>query len=268
MTTNREWLYSLQPDELAAWFDMVRETVDANDDLTHKNDVDADAVDDSDANDALQLMRECCVADILDALGIDRREKNHTRKMVQALADMVERDYVRRDTEERVNTPKRSETLRNEQDSREKLEADARALQTRIWQAGANSDGISLSHIIELLDRQAAITERELCKQCDLPSLAAQPDEEAYERIANLTDDLETAYAKNRVLRAHISKMQNGRNGWHIKAEKLQKQIDELTAERDALADDLLTCNKEREEYRELFSQAITQAAEIVNLQP
>lgn len=45
-------------------------------------------------------------------------------------------------------------------DSREKLEADARALQTRIWQAGANNDDISLSHIIELLDRQAAITER------------------------------------------------------------------------------------------------------------
>lgn len=46
------------------------------------------------------------------------------------------------------------------------------------------------------------------------------------------------------------------------------EQIAELTAERDALADDLLTCNKEREQYRELFSQAITQAAEIVNLQP
>lgn len=49
---------------------------------------------------------------------------------------------------------------------------------------------------------------------------------------------------------------------------ELTAQVDELTAERDALADDLLTCNKEREEYRELFSEAITLAAEIVNLQP
>lgn len=204
MTTNREWLYSLDVADLADWFDA--EHVNANDTLSAENDVSADSVDANDAN-AMQ-------------------------------------------------------------DSREKLEEDARALQTRIWRAGANSDGISLTHIIELLDRQAEITEHELCKQCDWPSLAAQPDEEAYERIANLTDDLEAAYAKNRVLRAHISRMQNGRNGWHIKAEKLQKQVDELTAERDALADDLLTCNKEREEYRELFSKAITHAHEIVNLQP
>ena len=72
------------------------------------------------------------------------------------------------------------------QDSREKLEADARVLQTRIWKAGADNDGISLSHIIELLDRQAAITERDLCRQCCWPSLAAQPDQEAYDRIAEL----------------------------------------------------------------------------------
>lgn len=46
-------------------------------------------------------------------------------------------------------------------DSREKLEADARKVQERIWDAGARHDGIGLCHIIELLDRQAAITEME-----------------------------------------------------------------------------------------------------------
>lgn len=167
MTTNREWLYSLEPDELTAWFDA--EHVDANDVSTRKGDVRADYV---------------CANDV----------------------DVS-------------------------QDSREKLEADARALQTRIWQAGANSDGISLSHIIELLDRQAAITEEQTrCKW-----VTASADEIA---------------------------------AWRSKAEKLQAQLYELTAERDALADDLLTCNKEREEYRELFSEALTLAAEIVNLQP
>ena len=151
------------------------------------------------------------------------------------------------------------------QDSREKLLADLEK-QVRVWHDYDGNfmriyDSVAYAQVKELLDRQAAITERELCKQCDWPSLAAQPDEEAYERIANLTDDLETAYAKNRVLRAHISKMQNGRNGWHIKAEKLQKQIDELTTE-------LTTCKHEREQYRELFSKSLTLAAEIVNLQP
>ena len=43
-----------------------------------------------------------------------------------------------------------------------------------------------------------------------------------------LTDALEASYAKNRSLRRHIKKMQEGRNGWHIKAGKLQSQVDEL----------------------------------------
>ena len=41
-----------------------------------------------------------------------------------------------------------------------------------------------------------------------------------------------------------------------------------LIAERDALADDLLTCNREREQYRKSFGEAISKANEIVNLQP
>ena len=59
-------------------------------------------------------------------------------------------------------------------------------------------------------------------------------------RISDLREDLESAYAKNRSLRAHIRRMQDGRNGWHIKAEKLQeevgkleKQVDKLKAESD-----------------------------------
>lgn len=55
---------------------------------------------------------------------------------------------------------------------------------------------------------------------------------------------------------------------WEEYRDATQREIAELTAERDALADDLLTCNKEREQYRELFSESLTLAAEIVNLQP
>ena len=122
-------------------------------------------------------------------------------------------------------------------DSREKLLADLEK-QVRVWHDYDGNfmriyDSVAYAQVKELLDRQAAIIERELCKQCDWPSLAAQPDYESQGRIVALT-----------------------------------AKVDELTAERDALADDLLTCNKEREEYRELFSESLTLAAEIVNLQP
>ena len=45
--------------------------------------------------------------------------------------------------------------------------------------------------------------------------------------------ELEAAYAKNRALREHIRKMQEGRNGWHLKAEQADKRIAKLLAQRD-----------------------------------
>ena len=45
--------------------------------------------------------------------------------------------------------------------------------------------------------------------------------------------ELEAAYAKNRALREHIRKMQDGRNGWHVKAEQADKRIAKLLAQRD-----------------------------------
>ena len=52
--------------------------------------------------------------------------------------------------------------------------------------------------------------------------------------------ELEAAYAKNRALREHIRKMQEGRNGWHVKAEKLANQVDELAAQLDLLEQQLV----------------------------
>lgn len=51
-------------------------------------------------------------------------------------------------------------------------------------------------------------------------------------------------------------------------ADEIESDLMRLTAERDALADDLLTCNRERECYRKAFGEAISKANEIVNLQP
>lgn len=121
-------------------------------------------------------------------------------------------------------------------------------------------------------------------------------------------EELEAVHAKNRSLKLHISKMQDGRHGWHLEAEKLQRKVDELTdsyeassraleiltldkaklatqvdklqsyvddvtadyaklvKERDNLADDLLACNREREQLREHLGIALDHAHDICSL--
>ena len=59
-------------------------------------------------------------------------------------------------------------------------------------------------------------------------------------KVDELTDQLESAYAKNRALKAHISKMQDGRHGWHIKGKELQARVDELERENAKLSSDEL----------------------------
>lgn len=45
-------------------------------------------------------------------------------------------------------------------------------------------------------------------------------------KCEKLYDELDAAYAKNRSLRQHIAQMQNGRNEWHVKAVRLEKQLE------------------------------------------
>lgn len=72
----------------------------------------------------------------------------------------------------------------DELDTREKLQADIDDCHWLILEDEKRD-------VLGWLDRQAAITERELCKGCDWPYLAAQPDQEAYDRIAGLEAELE-----------------------------------------------------------------------------
>ena len=75
----------------------------------------------------------------------------------------------------------------NDADTREQLEADIRA-----WHRDTPfATKPSVQTLLGWLDRQAAITERELCKKCEWPLLAALPDREAYDRIAELEADNE-----------------------------------------------------------------------------
>ena len=86
---------------------------------------------------------------------------------------------------------------------------------------------------------------------------ALDGDTDALEaKCSKLYDELDAAYAKNRSLREHIAKMQEGRNGWHIKGRELQKQVDNLAA-------DLLKANKERERYRSKFGKCLDYADAI-----
>ena len=241
--------------------------------------------------------REKLEADALDCLRIwisnhDPQLRGHGLAALETIADMIERDYVRRGdyyfmvemlrhmTAERdkwkakaeqaehamnkaaaesrnttkqpisqFDVPKSGKTTENStakneirdfDDTREKFEMKVDKLV---------KDGfVTYAEIIELLDRKDAITEHEW------------EIEQAYinggykEQIAELTEELDNARAKNRLLKAHIGKMQNGRNGWHIRAVRLQEKVDELTAERDL--------------YREKLSRALDLAHEIERLMP
>ena len=168
-------------------------------------------------------------------------------------------------------------------DSREQLEADV--------QKWCGKYAYQADMVWAWLNRQAAITRAELvdCANCPITErnakviaeLREQLDETKHaiakaggtwtERedgsvavvfapdVGKLRADLEAAHAKNRALKAHIGKMQDGRHGWHVKAKELQEQVDSLTAERDELKVKL-----EKEE--QLNSDGWTQAFENANV--
>lgn len=78
-------------------------------------------------------------------------------------------------------------------------------------------------------------------------------------KVDELTEQLEAAHAKNRALKAHISKMQSGRHGWHVKGVELQRQVDELTAQ-------LHASNAERARLRECLGIATDNAHDFLTL--
>lgn len=116
------------------------------------------------------------------------------------------------------------------QDSREKLEADVLKKHNYM---GPKPYSLVTTYddVIGWLDRQKAITERDLCAECEWPSLAAQPDQEAYDRIAELTRKLEDAEYERDRLQEKLD------DDWKYvslkkKVDLYKKKVDELKAER------------------------------------
>lgn len=147
------------------------------------------------------------------------------------------------DKGEHAETPHASKWQSNDaQDSREKLEAEVRK-----W-CGMYPYQVDMVWV--WLNRQAAITEREIEKKWSCFS------DSAGGHITELTEQLESAHAKNRALKAHIAKMQEGRHGWHIKGKELQQQVDTM---RDVIRE----FRDERDHYIELFHEQERRANEL-----
>ena len=162
----------------------------------------------------------------------------------------------------------RIKTERDGVDTRAKLNEDAKSLQEKIWYAGKNHEGISLSHMMELLDRQAVITEHEAAewreKMCmRLPVAAdggviyvhdAMLDENGRPREVMALDGsgwvsydgmyhgaADTRHATGREAYAMAEDV-GAREIWRTDAEvieRLSERVHELTAERDKLEDEL-----------------------------
>lgn len=169
--------------------------------------------------DAVSILRRAADSDTPMVRLCDRFDaapllpSEHSRVFGQ-LADMVERDYVRR--EHYYERVKELGAERDEQIAELRAENNAlRAMRATIDRLQTTVD--------------------ELYKSCDI-----------------LRD-------KNRSLKAHISKMQQGRHGWHVKGVELQRQVDELTAQ-------LRASNAERERLRECLGIATDNAHDLLTL--
>lgn len=119
-------------------------------------------------------------------------------------------------------------TVYTHMDTRELLEADVRSE----YYGGIAHEA---EEIIGWLDRQAAITERELCTKCDWPSIATSPDfgmmariSEQDRRIVELTEERDELLEKLDDAEHTIGGMED------LNAE-LTAQLDELQAAVDAM---------------------------------
>lgn len=205
MPTNQEWLHKLaneSPDELKAWFD-----AEHNDNLAAEKVVSGDAAHSNDGNAHLKASE-----DLSDGF-TDSREKLE--------ADAL--DYL-----SEVELYGATRIINKPMGETEFVHSDIHE-----W---------AKKHIIELLDCQAKITERQY-----------------EERVANIERQIGAIKAANDDYRDEVDRLQR-RN------DELRTSYDKLKRERDNLAADLLTCNREREQLRKHLGIALDHAHDICSL--
>ena len=152
-----------------------------------------------------------------------------------------------------------SELSWNLSDSRENLESDLLALIEK-WRCYDGNyvfvyGSVMYAQIKELLDRQAAIIERELCAQCEWPSVAAQPDTEAYDRIDELTaerDSLAEELSKAQELCAARGKTIESLE--RFVADRKEKFKDQIVQKTEYCK----TLKADRDQYRKLYEAAMS----------
>lgn len=198
----------------------------------------------------MALAADCsCMGD-----GIVRHfEPKDVQGDVDALMRVVERDYVRRAVYDSLKelTTDSDKWLKNKL---EEARAERDELKAEVDAYRGEYEGmefiVSIDEAMKFTTDPPGYVKKALAELRE--DVAERDDVIAVLKAENaeLTAQLETAHAKNRSLKAHIAKMQEGRHGWHVKGVELQREVDRLTRENIALAHDLGECMAERDELK------------------
>lgn len=160
--------------------------------------------------------------------------------------------------------------IRDFDDSREKLEADCTAawksVERIVRSGGMPKERWTNSEFFKLLDRQAAITERE-CRQSEYAEgdvyRKVYTKSHIDEMIRDAKIELELQRERNTELQAALDQQRaataNANDLWG----RTRDELAAVKAECDNLADDLLSATRERETYRSKFGKSLDLADEI-----
>lgn len=253
MPTNQEWLHKLaneSPDELKAWFDAEHFECP------------------SDAGEAAIMSVDAFIAEHNDNLADEKVVSGDAAHSNDANVHL-----------------KDSENLSDGfTDSREKLEADVYNHIAISITPNKEDDGVLAPYttVLEWLDRQAAISEREhpgltisddeslinwRGKNYLLQSRVLNAERERDEFSLKLKHEMElNRDNRNALDLERIAELQAEIDRLQRRNDELRTSYDKLKCERDNLADDLLACNREREQLRKHLGIALDHAHDICTL--
>lgn len=230
MTTNREWLFSKPWEEQLAWLDAEHVAVSTTplempteirwqyQDGEWTAEVGASKRDIRDFDDEHAEGRSTDFGRT-SASGMDSREKLEA-DVYDGFSDVALSEQMRDVLRSRVHAwlDRQAAITRAERDN---LEANNLQLHTLAGEQAATIDELQAS--LDSAKRAIAKAGGTWTEHEDgTVAVVFAPD------VDKLLANLEAARAKNRALKAHIGKMQDGRHGWHVKAKELEAKLDAL----------------------------------------